>query len=161
MIILFGSILTILFFSCNPGDDRQSIPEESVTSLATPAASSALPTATPAQTAFLEINSALTFLNNPEVISKDDRTATTTKSPELLKPGEIYVGGTLNDTKNKYDLLILDKEQSEKILTADDITQISYHQSECRPIRLRWEDVSVLDMQRYYTGIEGRGCTAY
>lgn len=94
------------------------------------------------------IESAVEYLNKTYAIS---RASGVVSNPEtgLPEPGQYYVGGTPNYPRDKYDLLILDKEQSERILAAYDLTEITYKQSECLPIMLRWDDVSVIDVYSY------------
>jgi|GEM_PF-4100106 len=156
--------ITLTFISCRRSDEPQ---PGAASNSGAPAVNTASPEIdpTPAETAaptdIPEITSAVEFLSCPGVISKDDTSAKRTKDPETLKPGEIYVGGTANDRAGKYDLLILDREQSLKLLTASDLTRISYQQSECLPLMLRWDDISVLDMYWYYKNYKTRACRAY
>ncbi len=148
--------LAVFLCSCRNGDEPVDDPNgtQTVESLSPKAEETPEPAQLP------EIVSAVDFLNLP-VISNAAADAKTTNDPDSLKPGEHYVGGTPNDRKCRYDLLKLDKEQSRKILAASDLTGISYHQSECLPIMLSWDDVSVLDMYRYSQNYEGYAFRAY
>ena len=128
-----------LFVSCNPAASRLNPAESTSTHLA-----SGLPTPRPTPA----IYSAVEYLNNNYAISKASGIVS---NPEtgLPNPGQYYVGGTPNYPREEYDMLILDREQSRRILIADDLTDITYKQSECLPIMLRWDDVSVIDVYSY------------
>lgn len=94
------------------------------------------------------IDSAVEFLNKTYVISRASGVVSNPKTG-LPEPGQYYVGGTPNYPRDRYDMLILDKEQTGRILAAPDLTEITYKQSECLPIMLRWDDVSVIDVYSY------------
>ncbi len=150
--LLIAGIMTIILafvlIFCDKGNSR-------ITATTGPGDVTPAPTATPIKdetpspSPMLEISSAVDFLNLDSVISTDTAGQRATKYPEKLNPGQTYIGDIPNYKNDKYKLRILDKEQTEKILTADDLTEITYVQSECLPIMLRWDDVSVIDVYKY------------
>ena len=99
------------------------------------------------------ITSAVEFLNRDDVIIP------LSKLPDSIgKAGEdrivkymghdYYFGYTANMVGGLNAMLILTEEQSRELLTAPDISEISYFQSECLPYMLRWRRVYT----NYYPG---------
>ncbi|MCR5055581.1 MAG: hypothetical protein K6B54_01570 [Clostridia bacterium] len=89
------------------------------------------------------ITSAVDFLNKTDVIIP------ASELPESLQKGGIdriieykgkkyYYGFTANPIAERAAMLILTEEQSREILTAPDIAEISYYQSECLTLMVRW-----------------------
>ena len=142
--------ILLLLLSCRRGPEQPG-PASAVADVTSPHS---------VETLVPEIDSAVEFLALPQVITKADDNAIKTTAPETLAPGEYYTGGTPN-FRQTYDLLILDRERSLKILEAADLTNITYFQSECLPIMLRWDNVSVLDMYRYSQDYDGCARRAY
>ena len=163
LIALSVIVLATTLFSCKRSGDPEQGVAVNTEALEEKTASPEIDP-TPSQmtepTSVPEITSAVEFLNYPGVILDDVGKTSRTKDPAALKPGELYIGGTANDP-SKHGLMVLDKEQSLRILTASDLTRISYQQSECLPLMLRWDDISVLDMYWYYKNYETRACRAY
>ncbi len=147
---LFAALIVFSLVSCRPGENQPVSTPDGASYTAAPEVTEAPPTVTPIETPsptqVPDFTSAVEFLSRKWVISDDTQDEKNTKEPEKLEPGQRYIGGTPNYAREKYSLLILDKDQSRKLLTAEDLTSISYRQSECLPIMLRWDDVSVLDM---------------
>lgn len=138
-------LLAFVLISCGKGNNQTiatpGIGDTTPAPTVTPSA-----TETPSPSPVPEISSAVDFLNLDSVILKDTTGRRITKSPETLNPGQLYIGAIPGYEYSRYGFLILDKEQSKKILTAEDLTEITYGQSECLPYMLRWDDVSVLDV---------------
>lgn len=139
--LIFMMLFLALMFivSCDPVSIR---PDPEFTASQETEAVASTPKPTPA------IESAVEYLNKIYVISRASGVVSNPKTG-LPEPGQYYVGGTPNYPRDKYDMLMLDKDQTEKILEASDLTEITYKQSECLPIMLRWDDVSVIDVYSY------------
>lgn len=142
--------ILLLLLSCKRVPEQPGPPSTAADNTSPPSVETPLP----------EITSAVEFLALPQVITKSGDKTTNTTAPESPDPGEYYTGGTPN-FRQTYDLLVLDRERSLKILEAADLTDITYFQSECLPIMLRWDKVSVLDMYRYTQEYDGCAWRAY
>ncbi|MBO4260998.1 MAG: hypothetical protein J5921_00095 [Clostridia bacterium] len=132
-------LLAFVLISCGKGNNQ---------TIATPGIgdTTPAPTVTPAPTPAIE--SAADYLSKKYVIERSKGAVTNPKTG-MPEPGEYYSGYTPNYRSEKYDMLMLDREQSRRILEADDIGDITYLQSECLPIMLLWDDVSVIDVYSY------------
>ncbi len=162
---LFAALIVFSLVSCRPGENQPVSTPDGASYTAAPEVTEAPPTVTPIETPsptqVPDFTSAVEFLSRKWVISKAEDGQRRTKEPEKLEPGEVYTGGLPYNQNHKYNLLILDKEQSSKILTMEDITEITYLQSECLPIMLRWDNVSVLDINLFLQDNDDRVCRAF
>lgn len=85
-----------------------------------------------------------------------------TTSPSPTEVPEITSAVEFFSTQGSGDELpVLDKEQSQRLLTAKDLTEITYEQSGRLPSVLTWDDVSVIDMYRYTAEYERSVWRAY
>lgn len=132
-------ILLIIVVSCN-SETNQPIPSEP-----TPTAGE---TVTPVPEATPGEFSAVGYLGKSSVISNKPGLSTVS-DPKNLAPGQYCVCKTPNYPDLRYEILLLNKDQSKAVLSASDLTSISYRQSECLPLMLDWDDVSVIDVYSY------------
>ena len=89
------------------------------------------------------ITSAVEFLNRADVIiplSELPESIGKAGSDRIInyKGHDYYFGCTANAVGGLNAMLILTEEQSREILTAPDIAEISYYQSECLTLMVRW-----------------------
>ncbi|MBP1587136.1 MAG: hypothetical protein ILO53_01880 [Clostridia bacterium] len=158
--ILVVQLIAVLFLllACTHGPGQPVLP--SGVNDVSPAPSAEATAAPTAEATLSDVTSAAGFLKLSRVIQKVDDETELTKNPQALQPGEVFTGITPN-LHQKYNMLILDKEQSLKILKAQDLTEIPYELTECLPQMLRWDDVSVLDVPRYSQKYDDKVCRAY
>ncbi|MBO7659745.1 MAG: hypothetical protein J6T65_10630, partial [Clostridia bacterium] len=119
---LFAALIVFSLVSCRPGENQPVSTPDGASYTAAPEVTEAPPTVTPIETPsptqVPDFTSAVEFLSRTWVISDDTQDEKNTKEPEKLEPGQRYIGGTPNSAREKYSLLILDKDQSHKLLTA-------------------------------------------
>ncbi len=149
-IIFFFSLLLLLFACCsNSGLVDMSEPAETWETTIMPGDETSPMPYSETVTPVPEIDSAVEFLNLPDVIEKVTAVYDTKfdNYPEKIEPGQYYYGKLKANysTDWPYRLLKLDREQSRCLLSASDITDINYIQSECLPLMLSWDRISVID----------------
>ena len=149
--IIFIFVCFLLLSACNSNNGSVEISEPTNTTETVLAPSGEPVTATPrpSPTPFPEIDSAVEFLGLPDVIEKVTAVYDTKfdNYQEKIEPGQYYYGKLKANysTDWPYRLLKLDREQSRRLLSTSDIAGITYVQSECLPLMLSWDRISVID----------------
>ncbi|MBO7658108.1 MAG: hypothetical protein J6T65_02225 [Clostridia bacterium] len=148
-LLLLMAALLICLVSCKPGGEEPVPTPGDITPVSTPTQEPA-ETATPTPAPTPEITSAVEFMNKEDELAGwviDDEIKNADK--ESLNPGDWFREYLPNYAGVKANLRKLSSGQSLQLLTADDLTAISYRQSEELPLMLDWQDMSTIDVHSF------------